>query len=84
MSLICLTYQGLSDRLAVSILWSFVWRLSPSLVFLSETKLAGVEMAVVKKQFDDDDGVYVDSRGRAGELALLWRTHLSLPYLIIF
>ncbi|KAJ8429883.1 hypothetical protein Cgig2_014163 [Carnegiea gigantea] len=31
-------------------------RLSPSLVLLLETKLAGVAMAVVKKQFDDDYG----------------------------
>ena len=51
---------------------------SPTLVFLSDTKLASVEMAAIKHRIRVFEGVYSDSRGRAEGLALLWKKEVKV------
>ncbi|KAJ8420789.1 hypothetical protein Cgig2_011607 [Carnegiea gigantea] len=73
--------KGLGDPQAVDTLRSFLWRKSPSLFFLFETKLAGREIGRIKHRLGDFDGFYYDSGGRAGGLALLWRKSLKVSFL---
>ena len=47
-------------------------RESLSLVFLSKTKLVREEIAMIKHKIGDYKGVYADSRGNPGGLALSW------------
>jgi len=81
MSLICLNCRGLGDPKAVSKLRNFLWRHSPCLVFLSETKHSSLKMLKIKKRLRDFDGVAVDARGRSAGVALLWKKGLDVSLL---
>ena len=51
------------------------------MVFLSETKRSKTEMENFVHQLGDFTGVYVDARGRSGDLALLWDNSVSVQLL---
>ncbi|KAJ8453270.1 hypothetical protein Cgig2_008154 [Carnegiea gigantea] len=76
LSLLCFNCWGFGNSQAGKDLCGLIQRIKPSLVFLSETKLSSVEMRrVMDRPLSVQDhefmGVYVDSRGRSGRLALL-------------
>ena len=50
-------------------------------VLLSEIKRSKVEMEEIGRQFGHFFGVYVDAKGRAGGLALLWNKSVHLNIL---
>lgn len=76
----CIGYncRGLGNPGAVTSLKEFVKREVPSILFLSETKLSGCEMNKVFRGFPTYDGIAVDSRGRAGGVAMLWKKEVKL------
>ncbi|GMN74700.1 hypothetical protein TIFTF001_052430, partial [Ficus carica] len=53
---------------------------SPCMVFLSETRLFGRRATNLRKRLGFDGMIHVDSEGRSGGIALLWRDawHVSL------
>jgi len=78
MSLLCFNCHGLGESQVVDDLRSLLRRHSPKIVFLSETKRSGAEMELVRRRLGDYFGVYADSHGRAGGLALLWDKSVAL------
>ena len=48
---------------------------------LSETKLSSIEMRDFTKKLDDYDGIFVDSRGHSGGLAMRWKKSLQVTLL---
>lgn len=73
MSLIGFNCRGLGNTAAVNSLRNLIRREAPSLIFLSETKLSCGEMMKVKAKVSGYNGLAVDSCGRSGGVALLWR-----------
>jgi len=78
MIVLCLNCLGLGETQAVKDLRALLWRFSPRLVFLSKTKRSKDEMETVLSRLGDYYGTFVDARGRAGGLALLWDKNLEL------
>ncbi|KAK9672224.1 hypothetical protein RND81_12G085700 [Saponaria officinalis] len=77
MNLLSPNCRGLGNPDALGGLRNLLRREAPSLVFLCETKLSGSEMRNVRACLDDYDGMEVDSVGRAGGLAFLWRKEIN-------
>ncbi|KAL9244044.1 hypothetical protein vseg_017859 [Gypsophila vaccaria] len=73
MSVLSLNCRGLGHPDAVGELRNLIRREAPTLLFLCETKLSGTEMRRIRAHWDEYDGYEVDSVGRSGGLALLWR-----------
>ncbi|XP_074314730.1 uncharacterized protein LOC141649965 [Silene latifolia] len=73
MNLLSLNCRGLGNPDAVCGLKNLLRREEASVVFLCETKLSSGEMHRVWSRFDGYTGVAVDSVGRSGGLAFLWR-----------
>lgn len=48
------------------------------MIFLSETKLSSSEFGRIKSKLRDFEGLAVDSMGRAGGLALMWRKDVDV------
>ena len=72
MSILCLNCQGLGNPQVVYDLRGFLRRMSPKVVFLSETKRSKQDMEAVLSQLGDFVGLFVDARGMVEGLALLW------------
>ena len=81
MSIFCLNCRGLGDPRAVNNLRLALRRYSPSLVFLSETKLPAASMDNIKRKIGNYNGIAVDSRGRSGGVALLWDKAINVSLL---
>ncbi|KAK9689068.1 hypothetical protein RND81_09G033200 [Saponaria officinalis] len=73
MSLLSLNCRELGNPEAVGSLRDLLRREAPALVFLCETKLSSEEMRRIRRKFDNYEGKEVDSAGRSGGLAFLWR-----------
>ncbi|XP_074313724.1 uncharacterized protein LOC141648916 [Silene latifolia] len=71
---------GLGNPSAVGGLRNLVRREAPALVFLCETKLSSEEMRSVMLRFEDYSGMAVDSVGRSGGLAFLWRKDVNVVF----
>ncbi|PON97572.1 hypothetical protein TorRG33x02_064820 [Trema orientale] len=69
LSLIC----RLGNPATLSALQNLIRRVSPNLVFLSETRLVGAWTEVVKRQVGFSNGLVVDCVGRSDVLILLWQ-----------
>ncbi|KAK9684875.1 hypothetical protein RND81_10G239000 [Saponaria officinalis] len=76
MSIISLNCRGLGKNSAINGLRDLLRREAPVVVFLCETKLHSCEMDKVKDKLGGYRGVAVDSAGRSGGLALLWRKEI--------
>ncbi|XP_074271491.1 uncharacterized protein LOC141595426 [Silene latifolia] len=50
------------------------------MVFLSETKLSDEEFRRVRACLDEYDGMEVDSAGRSGGLAFMWKKHIKCTF----
>ncbi|XP_074274120.1 uncharacterized protein LOC141597550 [Silene latifolia] len=80
MNLLSLNCRGLGNPAAVGGLRNLIRKEAPTLVFLSETKLSGEEFRRVRAQFDEYEGMEVDSVGRSGGLAFLWKKHVRCVF----
>jgi len=78
MSILCFNYRGFGEFQAVSNLRGLLRRLSPKVVFLSETKHSKVEMANAVQQLGDFIGIYVDALGKSGGLVLVWDSNVNV------
>ena len=78
MSILRLNCRGLGNPSPVGNLRDLIRREAPSLVFLSETRLSSSEFARIQNRLGDFFGLSVDSRGRSGGLALLWRKDIDV------
>ncbi|XP_074292350.1 uncharacterized protein LOC141619219 [Silene latifolia] len=56
-------------------------REAPAILFLCETKLSGREMRRVREKIDGFYGMEVDSAGRSGGLAMMWRKEIDCTFL---
>ncbi|XP_074315430.1 uncharacterized protein LOC141651628 [Silene latifolia] len=59
---------------------NLIRREAPAFVFLCETKLSRVEMRKISSSFDEYYSMEVDSVGRSGGLAFLWRKDLNVVF----
>ncbi|XP_074305989.1 uncharacterized protein LOC141641217 [Silene latifolia] len=57
-----------------------VRREAPAMMFLCETKLCGREMRRVREKFEGYDGLDVDSMGRSGGLAFMWKREIDCQF----
>ncbi|XP_074298813.1 uncharacterized protein LOC141629758 [Silene latifolia] len=73
MNCLSLNCRGLGNPGAVSGLRNLIRREAPAIVFLCETKLGSRDMKKVIDRMDGYVGLCVDSVGRSGGLAFLWR-----------
>ncbi|XP_074278070.1 uncharacterized protein LOC141601676 [Silene latifolia] len=80
MSCLSLNYRGLDNPSAVSGLRNLIRRESPAIVFLCETKLGSRDMRKVINKIDGYDGLMVDSVGRSGGSAFLWRAEVKCTF----
>ncbi|XP_074278012.1 uncharacterized protein LOC141601617 [Silene latifolia] len=80
MNLLRLNCRGLGNPDAVSGLRDLLRREAPAMVFLCETKLCGHEMRKVRLKFEDYAGMEVDSVGRLGGLAFMWRKDIQCDF----
>jgi len=80
MSLLCFNCRGLGETSSVNNLRGLLRRLSPRVVFLSETKKSKVDMELILNRLGDFFGIFVDSRLRSAGLALLWDRFVDLQF----
>ena len=73
-----LELPGIGNPKTVFALHDYVQCWNPRLVFLSETKAKSRRMEKIKFKFGFTNGLFVQSRGRSGGLALLWSTDTNL------
>ncbi|KAL0364052.1 UNVERIFIED_CONTAM: putative mitochondrial protein [Sesamum angustifolium] len=69
--------QGLGGPWTVRSLGNLIWDYHPALVFFAETKCSSRRIDSLKHRFDMF-GFSVDSRGKGGGLALLWRKSVDV------
>ncbi|KAJ8428090.1 hypothetical protein Cgig2_024802 [Carnegiea gigantea] len=81
MSILWFNCRGLGATQAVSDLRGLLRRLAPKVVFLSETKRSKLEIDSLLSGLSDFFGVFVDARGRAGGLTLLWDKKVDVTLL---
>ncbi|KAF4394179.1 hypothetical protein F8388_005813 [Cannabis sativa] len=72
MSLLCWNARGLGNPGALTALQTIVRKFSPSLVFLSETKLYGGWAEGIQRHVNFQNSFHVDCVGKSGGLLLLW------------
>ncbi|XP_074282452.1 uncharacterized protein LOC141606972 [Silene latifolia] len=77
MNCLSLNCRGLGNPDAVGGLRNLIRREAPAMIFLCETKLSSREMIRLINRVDGYTGVAVDSVGRSGGLAFLWKEGVS-------
>ncbi|XP_074313403.1 uncharacterized protein LOC141648573 [Silene latifolia] len=77
MSCLSLNCRGLGNPDAVGGLRNLIRREAPAMIFLCETKLSSRDMSRIINRVDGYTGVAVDSVGRSGGLAFLWKEGMS-------
>jgi len=73
--------RGMGNPRTFKALKRVVGKYSPSLVFLMETKTYGNTYDKVKSILEFDGGFFVDSIGKSGGLALMWKEGLDVAVL---
>jgi len=63
--------------LVVKDLLGLLWRLSPNVVFLSETKCSKAKINSISSRLGDFTGVVADAQGRDGSIGLLWDEYVN-------
>ncbi|XP_074267317.1 uncharacterized protein LOC141590643 [Silene latifolia] len=81
MNCLSLNCRGLGNPDAVGGLRNLIRRKAPALVFLCETKLSSSEMRRITSSLEGYCSMEVDSVGRSGGLAFLWRKEFRDIYL---
>ncbi|KAK9689802.1 hypothetical protein RND81_09G081800 [Saponaria officinalis] len=80
MNLLSLNCRGLGSLDAVGALRDLLKREASAFVFLCETKLSGREMKKFRLKCEGRDGMEVDSVGRSGGLAFIWRRGMQCEF----
>ncbi|XP_074283621.1 uncharacterized protein LOC141608158 [Silene latifolia] len=80
MNVLSINCRGLGNPDTVSALRALVRREAPAILFLCETKLSGRELRGVRERMKGYFGIEVDSMGRSGGLAMLWRKELDCAF----
>lgn len=70
MSILCWNARGLGDPRAVRRFHFAIRKLSPSIVFVSETKISSHRISSLRRSLHFENGFGVDSEGSKGGLAL--------------
>ncbi|XP_074304327.1 uncharacterized protein LOC141639040 [Silene latifolia] len=83
MNILSLNYRGLGNLDNVRALRSMIRREALTLVFLCETKLSGREMRGAREKFEGYDGIEVDSVGRSGGLAFMWKREIECSFVSV-
>ncbi|XP_074267156.1 uncharacterized protein LOC141590463 [Silene latifolia] len=83
MNLLSLNCGGLGNPDTVRALCALVQREAPAMIFLCETKLCGREMRRVREKLEGYYGLEVDSMGRSGGLAFLWKKDIECIFVSI-
>ena len=78
MNLLNWNYRGLRNLQTVNTMSKVVKKEEPKIVFLMETKSNREWMVMVKDNCNFKHGLYVDSIGSKGGLAMLWREEVKL------
>ena len=78
MNSLCWNCWGIGNPWTIFALRDYVQRWNPRLVFLLETKSKNRRMEKIKFKLGFTNGLYVQSRGRSGGLALLWSSDTNL------
>lgn len=78
MPLLCWNCRGLGNPATVTSLTDLVRHLSPSVIFLSKTKSSTGVVKRLQRRLGFANGVWVDPKGRAGGLALLWKDDMEI------
>ena len=78
MNSLCWNYWGIGNPWTIFALRDYVQRWNPRLVFLLEIKSKSRRMEKIKFKLGFTNGLYVQSRGRSGGLALLWSSDTNL------
>ena len=78
MNSLCWNYWGIGNPWTIFALRDYVQCWNPRLVFLLETKSKSRRMEKIKFKLGFTNGLYVQSRGRSGGLALLWSNDTNL------
>ena len=73
MSVLCWNVQGLGNLDKLLAFLKIIKRASPSLLFLSKTRLASARADSIKYKVGFTNEVWVDYVGRSGGLILMWR-----------
>ncbi|KAL5752883.1 hypothetical protein ACOSQ2_023390 [Xanthoceras sorbifolium] len=81
MNLLSWNVRGLGNPRAVAKLRRVLKKFSPSLIFLSETKLRGSMANLLKVRLGFKNGFWVDSEGKGGGLMLLWNENVEVSIL---
>ena len=78
MNLLSWNYRGLGNLRIVNALSEVVRKEEPKIVFLMDTKSNRDWMVIVKDKCNFKNGLYVDSIGSKGGLAMLWKEEVKL------
>jgi hypothetical protein len=78
MTILCWNCRGPSNPQAVRELCREVKEKSLEMVFCMETKLRSNKMAIIKQKLGFKNMLVVDSIGRSGGLALLWKDEVGV------
>ena len=70
--------RGVGRAPTVRALKKLTRNLNPEIIFIAESKVKVAKFNHIKAKFDYDSMVCVDSVGRVGGLALLWRKDVDL------
>ncbi|XP_074274052.1 uncharacterized protein LOC141597484 [Silene latifolia] len=81
MNILSINCRGLGNPDTVSALRALVRREAPAIVFLCETKLCGREMRRARERLEGYFGMEVDSMGRSGGLAMLWKRDIDCVFM---
>lgn len=77
-SLLSWNCRGLGSSAAVLSLGDLVRNQSPDIIFLCETKSWNSEMCRIQQRLQFEKGDWVESKGRAGGVALFWKDEVDL------
>ena len=78
MRALCWNYWGLRTPRSVGALRNLVRRWDPDVIFLSETKKKIAGMKKIKLKLGFVNGLYVQTQGKGGGLALFWKREFNL------
>ncbi|XP_074321466.1 uncharacterized protein LOC141658006 [Silene latifolia] len=81
MNILSINCRGLGNPDTALALRALVRREAPAILFFCETKLSGHELRRVRERFDEFYGIEVDSVGRSGGLAMLWKKEIDCTFM---
>ncbi|GMI66193.1 hypothetical protein HRI_000288600 [Hibiscus trionum] len=81
MSILAWNIRGVGNRKSVRALQNSIFKIKPTVIFLSETKQNKRYLEKIKMKMKMDCSFYVEPQGLAGGLALWWKTEADVTIL---